>query len=90
MRLARLDSLIIESTGSKIPDSKAAFVEDIEIYLPLKGIIDPDKEKKRIEKELKEKEGFLKSLEGKLKNIAILAGLVFAISSLILPYTVSK
>ena len=34
--------------------------------------------------------GSKKSLEGKLKNIAILAGLVFVISSLILPYTVSK
>lgn len=30
-----------------------------------------------------------KWLEGKLKNIAILAGLVFVITSLILPYTVS-
>lgn len=34
--------------------------------------------------------GSKKSLEGKLKNIAILAGIVFVISSLILPYTVSK
>jgi len=34
--------------------------------------------------------GSKKSLEGKLKNIAILAGIIFVISSLILPYTISK
>ncbi len=33
--------------------------------------------------------GSKKSLEGKLKNIAILAGIVFVVTSLILPYTVS-
>lgn len=34
--------------------------------------------------------GSKKSLEGKLKNIAILSGLVFVITSIILPYTASK
>ena len=34
--------------------------------------------------------GSKKSMEGRLKNIAILAALVFIITSLILPYTVSE
>lgn len=68
MRLARLDSLTIEEKGKKIAGAKAAFVDEIEIYLPLEGIIDLEKEKKRILKDLEEKESFLKNLETKLSN----------------------
>jgi valyl-tRNA synthetase len=48
--------------------SASAVVEGNEVYVPLEGVIDFDKEKKRIEKEINRLEGFLKSVNGKLNN----------------------
>ena len=39
-----------------------------EVYLPLNEMIDIDKEKKRLQKELENLHGFEKSLKGKLDN----------------------
>ena len=68
MRLARLESLEIKAKGPKIPNSKTAFIDKIEVYLPLKDMIDLGKEKKRMKKEIENKEKFIKSLETKLSN----------------------
>ena len=68
MRLARLESLDLRKSGKKIPQSKAAFVDKIEIYLPLKDMVNTAKERKRLEKEFKNIDGFIKSLESKLGN----------------------
>lgn len=68
MRLARLESLEVKISGPKIKEAKSAFIENIEIYLPLKDMLDLDKEKKRIRDELNSKKKFIKSLESKLKN----------------------
>ncbi|MEX0771060.1 MAG: hypothetical protein WD035_10025, partial [Balneolaceae bacterium] len=43
-------------------------VEGSEIYIPLEGLIDLDKERERIRKEIADTEGFLKSVEKKLAN----------------------
>ena len=43
-------------------------VEDSEVFVPLKGMIDLDKERERLKSTIAEKEGFLKSVEGKLQN----------------------
>lgn len=68
MRLARLENLEITETGPRIPNSKSGFIEDIEIYLPLNEMVDSNKERKRIEKELAGLEGFAKGLSSKLQN----------------------
>ena len=73
MRLARLESLEIMDKSTKIPNAKTSHVKDIEIHLPLKDMIDPDKEKQNLEKQIQEKEKFIKSLEGKLKNKGFVA-----------------
>ncbi|MBI5753834.1 class I tRNA ligase family protein, partial [Candidatus Peregrinibacteria bacterium] len=67
-RLARLESLEILKNGPKPKDAKTALVEGIELYLPLKDMLDLDKEKKRLETEIKTKADFITGLERKLKN----------------------
>ena len=39
--------------GPKIQNAKAAFIDKMEVYLPLGGMIDIEKEKKRIKKDKK-------------------------------------
>ncbi len=68
MRLARLESLEIKTKKEKITEAKSAFLEEIEIYLPLKNLVDPETELKRLKKELDEKENFISILEKKLSN----------------------
>jgi valyl-tRNA synthetase len=68
MRLSRLESLEIKEKGPQIEKSKAIFIKNIEIYLPLKEMIDTEKEKNRLEKEINQKKAFIKSLESKLNN----------------------
>ncbi|MDA1060567.1 MAG: valine--tRNA ligase [bacterium] len=68
MRMARLESLDISKKGEKVPQSKVAFVQKIEIYLPLKDMIDTQKERKRLEGEFSNIESFIKGLESKLAN----------------------
>ncbi|MFH5834046.1 valine--tRNA ligase [Halalkalibaculum sp. DA384] len=48
--------------------SASSVVEGSEIFVPLEGLIDLDKERQRIEKEIDRLEGFLKSVNGKLGN----------------------
>lgn len=46
----------------------SAVVEGNELFIPLEGLIDLDKERERIQKEIDRLQGFLKSVEGKLNN----------------------
>lgn len=73
MRLARLESLELKVKGKKVLKAKVQLVKNIEIYLPLKDMVDSGQEKKRLEKELAVKEGFAKALAGKLSNKGFLA-----------------
>jgi valyl-tRNA synthetase len=68
MRLGRLETLKIEEKGPKIEHAKGIFIKDIEIYLPLKDLINPKKEINKLKKEIEQKENFSKGLEAKLKN----------------------
>lgn len=68
MRLGRLEGLEIKIKGPKIPNSKSYFFGGMELYLPLKGMIDPTKELARLKREIEEKENFIKILEQKLRN----------------------
>jgi len=73
MRMGRIDSLIIENRKQKINQSKLLLINKIEVYLPLKGLIDLNKEKKRLEKEITNKENFINSLNKKLDNKGFVA-----------------
>mgnify|MGYP006272183187 CR=1 FL=1 len=61
-------SLNLNPDLTKPKASASALVKGTEIFIPLEGLIDLDKERDRIQKEIKKTEGFLKSVEGKLSN----------------------
>ncbi len=57
------------STGlSKPSTSASAVVRGSEIFIPLEGVIDLDKERERIENEIERLQGFLQSVNKKLEN----------------------
>ena len=73
LRLAQAAELSFV-TGGAAPDKAAkAHVRGVDIYLPLAGLIDLDKEISRIEKEIASTENELKRLAGKLANASFLA-----------------
>ncbi|MBN2102989.1 valine--tRNA ligase [bacterium] len=67
-RLANVDHLET-GAGLQRPESAAAsVVKNLELFIPLGGLIDIDKEKDRIQKEILRLEGLLKGISAKLKN----------------------
>jgi len=67
-KLAHLEKLDIEKSGFKVENALSSVVKDIEIYLPLKGLIDVDKERAKLKKEVEEAKKLIFSIEAKLKN----------------------
>ncbi|PID29905.1 MAG: valine--tRNA ligase [Candidatus Cloacimonadota bacterium] len=67
-KLAKIKSFKAEKNAEKPKASIASVVRDIEIYLPLEGLIDIDAEKAKLEKQLAKLENELKRIEGKLAN----------------------
>lgn len=66
--LARLESLEIVVKGFK-PEQTVGFVErGVEVYIDLGGVVDVEKEKERLEKELAEISKYVPSLEAKLNG----------------------
>jgi len=66
--LAKVEN--IDINDSYVPDKTdaSAVMTDLEIFMPLKGAIDIDKEKARLEKEIGKISAELKRVEGKLSN----------------------
>ncbi len=65
-KLAKVSDMKI---GVDKPQSSiAAVVQNIEIYLPLKGLIDIEKEKEKLEKQVNKLKGELQKIECKLSN----------------------
>ena len=60
-------------TEEKPQDSVAAILNGVEIYLPLKGLLDVDKELQRLNKELVNMQKEVDRLVGKLNNAGFLA-----------------
>ncbi|MGI6227122.1 MAG: valine--tRNA ligase [Peptococcales bacterium] len=72
--LASISELTLELTISEKPEQAAtAVIQGIEIFLPLKGLIDIEKEIGRLNKELTKVEQEIDRLEKKLKNQGFLA-----------------
>ncbi|MEX0905885.1 MAG: valine--tRNA ligase, partial [Balneolaceae bacterium] len=67
-KLLPVDSITFDPDVQKPKGAASAVVNGNEIYIPLEGLIDIDKEKERIQKEISRTEGFLKGVKGKLAN----------------------
>jgi valyl-tRNA synthetase len=72
--LAQVEEIETAAKGSQPPpQAAAAHSAGVEIYVPLKGLIDLDKEAARLQKELAATHEELKRLQGKLNNQGFLA-----------------
>ena len=71
--LARLENLEIISDGVKPEKSVMAVVPGVEIYLPLSGMIDIDKEVERLQKEITQTEKYIATQTSKLANEQFIA-----------------
>ncbi len=67
-RLAKLGSVQIGTNFKKPEFSASAVVQGQEVFVPLKGLIDIEVERGRLEKEIARLEGQLKSVAAKLNN----------------------
>lgn len=67
-KLQAIDAFEVGVDLKKPETSASAVIEGSEVYVPLEGLIDLEKERERIQKEIDRLEGFLKSIEGKLNN----------------------
>jgi valyl-tRNA synthetase len=66
--LAKVSALTIAETVVQPELSSSAVVGDLEIYVSLAGLIDVDKEKERLEKDIASFEGRIQAISGKLNN----------------------
>jgi len=67
-KLAKLESVAWANTKADIPASASLIVEDIELCIPLAGLIDVDKEVGRITKRIDQLTSEISRLQGKLSN----------------------
>ncbi|SFT48902.1 valyl-tRNA synthetase [Selenomonas sp. GACV-9] len=73
-KLASSEPVTILPAGADAPENAmAGVVNGVEIYLPLKGLIDVEKETARLNKELEKLEKEIKRLTGKLSNEGFLS-----------------
>ncbi len=71
--MTRLESLTVAAKGDKPDDAATYIYQDIEMYVPLKGLIDIEKEQEKLERERKKIEKSLQQINGKLNNKKFLA-----------------
>jgi valyl-tRNA synthetase len=67
-KLLPVDHIHFDVNAEKPKASAASVVDGSEIYIPLEGLIDIEKEKERIQKEISRTEGFLNGVKKKLAN----------------------
>ena len=68
MALAKIDSYDSGSSMERPPQSATAVVHGMELYIPLDGLVDLDKEKMQLEKRKIKIEGLLIGIDKKLSN----------------------
>ena len=67
-KLAKVEDLKVDANIQKPKASASAVLRDVEIYIPLEGLIDLEVEKQKIQKEITRLEGSLAGIEKKLSN----------------------
>ena len=71
--LTRTAKLTVLTTGERPKGAAAGLYEDIELYVPMKGLVDVEKETARLKKDRDKTLNELKRVEGKLANEKFLA-----------------
>ena len=66
--LTRADEVQIGENLAQPPASASMVAADLQVYVPLAGVIDMEAEQRRLTKEIGKFEGLLKGLEAKLGN----------------------
>lgn len=67
-KLAKLESISWLAPDDEVPAAATGLYQELEILVPLAGIIDVEAERARLSKEIAKLEGALKSVTGKLSN----------------------
>ena len=73
VQLARLASLHVSDLGVKPPQAAAEIRAEMEIYVPLAGIVDLAEERERLKKEIEKAEKEIAGIEGRLNNPSFVA-----------------
>lgn len=68
MRLARINELTWEESGEKLSGAAADVVKNVQIFIPLEGLVDTEKEKIRLQKEIEQLGKYIAGLSSKLAN----------------------
>lgn len=66
--LAKVDQVVMGREVEKTDSCATAVVKDVEVFVPLEGLIDLGAERDRLEKEIARISGLLKSIRSKLDN----------------------
>ena len=66
--LAKMENVEVVCGGEDPTPAGVGVAGTVEIFLPMKGLVDLDKEKARLEKELGKLEGWMKGCRAKLAN----------------------
>ena len=72
-KLAKLESVRILATGEEAPMSATALVGEMEVLVPMAGLIDKDAELARLDKEIQRLDGEVGRVGGKLANQGFVA-----------------
>jgi valyl-tRNA synthetase len=71
-KLARLDSITFLSSDAEVPPSLSALCGNLEILVPMAGVIDVEAERARLNKELQKQQGELTRIQSKLSNASFI------------------
>lgn len=63
-----ISDIQFDTAISKPKASASALVKGTDVFIPLEGLIDLDREREKIQNEIKKTEGYLKNVQGKLSN----------------------
>ncbi|NVL32102.1 valine--tRNA ligase, partial [Pseudomonas syringae pv. actinidiae] len=69
-KLAKLESMTVLTEGAEAPLSATALVGDMEVLVPMAGLIDKGAELARLDKEIQRLQGEVQRVGGKLSNAA--------------------
>lgn len=72
-KLAKLESIRVLESGEDAPMSATALVGDMQLLVPMAGLIDTSAELARLDKEIQRLQGEIKRISGKLSNQGFVA-----------------